>query len=318
MTSQWATVKVTRSSVMDSGLHLSLHDVVNAVERDNSSNTITGDNKLITVNESSTKTDAELKATDAIKKSDSNPFGCLVTRPTADAVIYRTPQWQALLINESDTKHEVFLYSAFYDDRDDVGSDVRAIRILGVATGMEKLLFCQLWSEGFELPIIVAAQVEDNGRGHRIRDRFHGQHMWSCVLHNNAHPATTTPPTHVSLTARPCHQATTLIPVVHEPKTTTYAHEYGVCVPISFWWIDPVPLVEWIEANAMFGVGEINVYNCSISSPVDGVFAHYAAKKLVNVHQMPTPVFDWTWDGVSLGSAVSLNDCMMRNMFRYR
>ena len=258
---------------------------------------------------------AELVGRQASKvdnKSDS--VGCLVTRPERDDIVYRNDVWQVVYSNESvfNRRHEVLLYSTFYDDRDDVGN-VAAVRILGLATGMSSLLYCQLWHIGYTLPVIVVAQVLDNGGGHYIRGRHYGQHMWSCMLHKNI-PA----PSHVSMTFNPCKQSTTLLPVIRTNKTTSYEHEFGVCVPISFWWIDPVPLVEWIEANILLGVGEINIYNCSISSPIEDVFKHYSNTQILKLFQLPPPVNDYSWDGVSVGSAISLNDCMLRNMYRYR
>jgi hypothetical protein len=76
--------------------------------------------------------------------------------------------------------------------------------------------------------------------------------------------------------------------------------------------------VEWVELHRMFGVSEFNIYNGSISSNMSSVFKYYSDRDVLRVFPMPPPINEFSERGAKLGSPASLNDCMMRNWYRYR
>ena len=205
---------------------------------------------------------------------------------------------------------EYMIYSAFYDDRPDVGP-LPMIRLLVVASTTNISLFCQIWYVGESVPYIIATEELRAGRGDKINGTFYSQKTLSCRLTHALYP-----PHAVSLVEKPCDNATILVPITSSPYLSHFPHQFGICVAISFGSIDPVQLVEWVEFHRMFGVTEFNVYNSTLLS--NKALEYYRNLGVLRIFQMQPPVNDFTKKGVKLSSPASLNDCMLRNMYRYQ
>ena len=232
-----------------------------------------------------------------------------IRRPTADDIRTRNKHWQ--LFDLAGEKNELLVYSSFYDNRQDVGF-LPVIRILGVANVKHDTFFCQIWYEDSEVPYIVHLKETATGRGAMFHNVRYGQHLYTCAL-----PSAFPLPSYVSVTTNKCTTSSIYLPVVW-PIRSPWQHEYGVCVPISHGKVNPKIIIEWIEFNRLFGVAEVNIYNGTLSSSMDKVFRYYQREGILKIRQMPPPVDVFSREGSKLGSPASLNDCMLRNMYRYR
>ena len=244
-----------------------------------------------------------LDSLDAIQK---NATLCPKTaRPTA--LQYRNKVWHMY----QNHNQEIHIYSAFFDDRPAIGV-LPYVRLLAVATPTDKPLYCQLWYNGIKNPLVVKIEIKASGRGDKIRGIKYGQYQYSCPL-QYANPV----PTHVSVSIAPCDSTTILVPIQTSTRGT-WSHEFGVCVAIAFGQVPWHELIEWIELTRMQGVSEINIYNGSMHQNMRPLFKYYEDQGLVRLHQMPPPQFDYSKMGAKLSSPASLNDCMLRYMYRYK
>ena len=229
-----------------------------------------------------------------------------IVRPNESQIKYQNGYWQ--MSKEGST--EIYVLSAFYDDRPIVGL-LPVIRAHVVSNVKEKV-YCHVWYSGYDHPYVTTAIVTSTGRGEKIGSIRYKQDLYSCPL-IVSYPL----PSHLSFTTSSCHNSSIYLELT-VPIRSDWQHEFGICVAISFGMI-PIPeFVEWMEINRLLGVSEINIYDGNISSNMSKVFDYYVNKGLLRVYSMPPPVMDFSVKGVKLSSPASLNDCMLRNMYRYR
>jgi len=228
-------------------------------------------------------------------------------RPTK--IRYRHTYWQV----QQDGQEDIVVYSAFYDDRPIVGA-LPWIRILGVRRLSDTPLWCYVWYSQIQSPFVAPAEIIATGANQRVQpDTLYSQNLFSCQLNNSD-----LIPTQVSIANRLCGNSTIFLEVVHNRKSDTWTHNFGICVAISYDYFSPELIVEWMEAYSMFGVTHVNIYNGSIDSRLGKVFDYYRQKGILELHQMPPAVENYNISGVKLSSPASLNDCMMRNMYSHR
>jgi hypothetical protein len=225
-------------------------------------------------------------------------------RPLKSAI--RNGVWHIFANSNSS---EYLIYSAFYDDRPDVGL-LPVIRLLVVASVANISLYCQVWYDSHPLPYVTATEQLHAGRGDKVNGIFYSQKMLTCPLVHSRFP-----PQAVSLTALPCDNASIIVPVIASAQSHTYSHQFGVCVAISFGHVDEVQLIEWVEFHRMFGITEFNIYNSTLTP--NKAFDYYQQLGILRIFAMPPPVNDFSKKGVKLASPASLSDCMLRNMYRY-
>jgi len=72
-----------------------------------------------------------------------------------------------------------------------------------------------------------------------------------------------------------------------------------------------------MEMYQLLGVGEFHIYDSSMVN-MTNIFDYYISRGVLTVHKIPPPVGSDQLNGVKVASAVSLNDCMMSNMYRYQ
>ena len=223
---------------------------------------------------------------------------------------YRTAKHKNVwyTINEDNT--EIYIYSAIFDNRT-AGGNNPFVRILAIGRKIQRL-FCRLWSP--EWSIAVTAKIAVNGAGHKIDGVFFKQYYFSCILPLGFPFA----PTHVSLSTVQCENVSSLIPVILPENPGFFSHQFGICVPITFWYVDPYRIVEWIEMSRFFGVSEINVYACNVSDITLMILTYFQQEGILKLHDVPPARNGRTRDGVKIASPISINDCMWRNMYRYR
>ena len=225
-----------------------------------------------------------------------------------DKISYWNQYWQTW----QDETSAIFLYSAFYDDRVVIGN-LPVVRILAVTLNAPADLFCQIWYDEFDMPFLVKADSVSSGRG----DKFPGYIKYDQFLYSCALPTVLPVPSHVSIATGSCTNSSFYLPITAS-KNSTETKDFGICVAIAFGQIPHSHFVEWMEFHRIFGVDEFNIYNGSISSDMNIVFNPYIEKGILRVFPMPPPINDFSKKGVKLGSPASLNDCMMRNWYRYK
>lgn len=205
----------------------------------------------------------------------------------------------------------VLIFGAYFDARPNIYKET--VRVLGVSTTSNRQsIFCQLWYANQSSPVIVQAVVKDTGRGLGVGGTKYQERLYSCEISQLV-----IAPHSVSLAFSNCENSTTLIPV-HFPSPVK-VHDFGICVVIAYGTLNPVALVDWVEFNLLLGVGEINIYDSKIDDKSRQLFQYYQSKGIVNIHQSAPPIQNnWCKWCQKLAVIPALNDCMYRNMFRYK
>jgi len=221
------------------------------------------------------------------------------------SIKYAHGQWQIV-----DVGRQVYIYSAFYDNRP--GVDWPQVRIIAVAEFYG--LCCLLWYNSQRLPDVAVISVVQVGpkispSGQTALEQV----IFSCRLDPNK----TDTPTSVSLVAAHNFQLSNLLPV-EVPEQPKHVIEFGHCMSILYWKQDPFQLVEWLEAHRMWGVGEVNIYTTATDNVTDSILRWYSATGFVNHRQSPGPLGDYNEYAILLSMSPVINDCMYRNMYRYR
>ena len=225
------------------------------------------------------------------------------------SVQYSHGQWQTV-----DCGRQVYIYSAFYDSRP--GIDWPQVRVIAVAESDVHLygLCCLLWYRSRRSPDVAEISVLPIGPkispgGLTVFEQF----IFSCRLDGNKTDA----PVSVSLVAPHNFRLSNLLPV-QVPERPEHVLEFGHCMSILYWKQDPFRLVEWLEAHRLWGVGEVNVYTTLVDNATDSILKRYADTGFVRYRQSPGPLGDDSEYSILLSMSPVINDCMYRNMYRYR
>ena len=228
-----------------------------------------------------------------------------IKRPTN--ISLRLKYWQVLNI----AGMELIAYSAIFDNRTANGPlPVIQVQVVGTYKGS---VFCHLWYDNLEHPLVSKAVLTRTGRGHIIHGHSYGQYLHTCPL-EHAH----TLPTHISLVVTPCGHSTILLPVeLPVLDRVGLTKDFTVCIPVTFWKPKtPIWLVQFMETMKLLMVKQVYVYNSSLANKYSQVFRHYVRQGFVNLRQVPSPVSGVeNRNKVRLPSAISLNDCMYRSMW---
>ena len=217
---------------------------------------------------------------------------------------------------------DVFVYSAFLDERDnDIDAkdrnrnDTHAVRIMAVLPSPRKrknpTLYCvglltsgQFWS--VQLKVYVT---------HMSQDRTYIPHILSCHLPRELWQ---TPPCSVLISPTSEPRNTSQWIKVHS-SVSTVQHNIEVCVPPLFGDIAHTNLIEFIEVVRLFGADRIHFYNYHVSLSAEKVLRYY--KKLGIVTVLPWKLdsrLTHTNDLHYHGQGLNIQDCLYRNMFSAR
>ena len=206
---------------------------------------------------------------------------------------------------------ELVVFGAYLDDRKSV-SEYGVVRVFTVTSVPDKLnVICQLWYEGSESPTEVASSHENVGRGLKVRAIKYQERMYTCPL-----PKGVSHPVNLSLVFEHCQQSTMLVKIVKPERQQV--HDIGICVAISYGTLDPYRLVEWIELNQILGVGEFNLYDSHLHKTSRQVLDHYEKLGIVKVRPSAPAVPSWCYWCQKLTVIPAFNDCLYRNMYRYK
>ena len=192
-------------------------------------------------------------------------------------------------------------------------SDSALLRIFSVASHTHNAdIYCQVWYSDFKEAVPLKAAVSAIGRGANVNGTEYMEYLYTCKL-----PTSLITPSEVSIAFESCGQATVLLPVVFA-NDTGVVHEFGVCVPVTYWHVSPFRIIEWMELNKLYGVTQVNIYNSSLFNPGLSVFLKYRDQGDLIMQQGSPPVDASGLWAIKLAVLAGLNDCMYRNMYQYR
>ena len=210
---------------------------------------------------------------------------------------------------------EVYLYTAFYDDRDSLGSPP-VVRVISVAERIieERSFFCQIQYDGPNETYIVKGELGAIGVGVWRHGKFFREFVISCPL--LTHPLA---PKYVSLTSENHDRRGNLTALPIEiPEKPSEKKDFISCVSVTFYKVDPYRIVEWMELHRMWGLHKVTIYNNSIDTETARIFQHYHRDGFVDFRQSPNFLSDPGDLSILIQMSPVLNDCMYRNMYRAR
>lgn len=231
-----------------------------------------------------------------------------VVQPLRPKIVRR--YWQMV-----DGDVEIYLYSAYYDDR--LTLKEPCVRIIGVADTGVRNLYCLLWYDTVSAPRAAYVDVKSVGpniRPHPGGPEF-GQYIFSCKA-----PERYGSPDNVSVVSVDRIQPSNVLEIRRpfRPSAPSDVLEFGHCMSVVYWHHDPLGVVEWLELHRMWGVGEVNVYGYELDNATLGVMRFYAKTGFVKLHRVSTVLDDDNEFAVIMNMSPVINDCLYRNLYRYR
>ena len=221
--------------------------------------------------------------------------------------------WQTV-----DRDVDVYLFSAFYDDRPGLLETPMIRTIAVVRNGSDDDLSCLLWFRDNELPEVTNVTILPVGAWFQPQAGVSRAVIMSCAVQTEfGRPALI--PEHVSIVTATQTAPKTLLRV-QVPEKPERPMAFGHCMSVAYWHHDPYRVVEWMELHRMWGVEEVTIYNSSLHPATARVYCHYADKGFVDLRQAPCafPAHPEDEESILLNMSPVLNDCMYRNMYRYR
>ena len=224
--------------------------------------------------------------------------------------------WQR--VNNSAT---VYVFSAFYDDRLRADSSRHPmIRTIAVSRlNARGGLLCLLWFPDTPRPSVTTVDSSTAGAPFNSRS---GEPFRAVILSCAASPASRGIPEHVSIVTSSDDRVPTTLLRVQVPAKPEHPIAFGHCMSVAYGHQDPYRIVEWMELHRMWGVGEVTVYNYSLHEAPSRVYSHYGKKGFVDFRQSPSASNshgdDSDMNEILLDMSPALNDCMYRNLYRYR
>ncbi len=215
--------------------------------------------------------------------------------------------WQVV----NDPNMELYLYTAFYDDRPALDNN-NAIRLLAIGELTNETLFCLLWYRNRESPDVMPVEVTVSGPPFSKRGKTFVSYILSCGVLPQRWP-----PEYVSIMTPETLVPATLVHV-HQPLRSQLKKDLLICVPTAKGDFDPTKLVEWVEYNRLLGVDKIVVYNHSLRAEPARVIKHYSDKQYINYRQYRDPFIDKDNNTFAINHAIVLNDCLYRNVYNFK
>lgn len=259
--------------------------------------------------------------------------------PTLFSTEWRNKHWQ---LADLDVNSKFYLYSAFFDPETDGQT---SIRLLGVyRSRFPAFAWCHVWFSPEAPPLLVKVTNKDYLD---YQSRSSGRQM-PFLLRCPLPPKTTDIPFAVSLTAKPCGEATNLLKVIgsnkrevsayrnkkvpNNPRTLVKGWMPAVCGPALFYYQEDfsVRLVEWLELLRAQGFGQVFLYVTDVHPNITEVLRHYVQEGFVQVtdYNYPPPYVNdpslrrlWTMverKKMFAQENVYFTDCVLRHMHEYR
>lgn len=225
---------------------------------------------------------------------------------------------------------DVFLYSAYYDGRQERRHGGHVVRVLAMKDICAMpTMYCQLWYGDTSLPVIVKAKQQwmwFNCKEPIVPNEYHAI-MYTCPLPRQRGADV---PRYVSIAPLPCMAASNALGVINNRPETK--HEFAVCVKgLNFLDTDiSYKLIEWIEMQRLLGAQKVFFYKYDVTPDMDDVLRYYENAGIVDVTQLSLPgahpnepylrylfVKNNSWQSW-LTEVLLYTDCLYRNINSYR
>lgn len=216
----------------------------------------------------------------------------------------------------STSSFRFYAYSAFYDDRSSLQSDP-VIRIIAISDDFVKFkaiisnfeLFCVLTHLHGTTRVRMEEEPLPCGPGYLLNGGDAMPYVYTC-------PTNGIVPNFLRIeTTNDGPEITSCMPIEY-PLKRRKLKRFAVCVPVSYGNLNPYHLIEWLEIQRMLGVELLSVYDVYLGSEARKVFQHYAENDhFVQIRKLDR-IFSFEHNAHILELAVSLNDCLYRNMYR--
>ena len=220
---------------------------------------------------------------------------------------------------EEHSSVEIFLHSAFYDDREALHQPL--LRILVIAENRLRDIRCLVWFEGNHFAVATKAEKHDISTGFTPGRLHYTNYVISCPVTNavtSSHHSKR--PSHVSVVTTQDYEPRNMLAVEYPKKLEEGDRlEFGHCMSVIYWRHNASRIVEWLELHRMWGVAEFNIYANHLHPSTLKVFEYYSNElNMVNIHRL-TNVLDSSdeW-AILMTMSIALNHCYFRNMFRYK
>ncbi len=206
---------------------------------------------------------------------------------------------------------EGYTYSAFYDDRKSLGT-LPVIRIIAVMENIDNRdIYCLVWYEGRPAPIQLKVHRLAIGAGISRHSKNFKEYVLTCKLNDEDIPD------NVSLIINQGDKPSFIMPV-EVPERPNIKDNFSVCVSVSYWKQDIFRIVEWMEILKLFGVSKVTIYNNSLEAEPSRIFQYYDDLGFIDFRQSHSFVDDPGELTQHMHMSPVINDCMYRNMHRYR
>ncbi|XP_037810587.1 uncharacterized protein LOC119602882 [Lucilia sericata] len=231
-----------------------------------------------------------------------------------------------------------YIFGAYYDNRPTVVENHPVVRVLIMINFISKsneeypLTYCQLWYDGQPRPFITPLKLMHKiwlfGWGHSLE--FNYPHLIACPVpaeHKNRVPKS------ISLVSKPCDKATNNVRVTYNYlRPGEKRKEFAVCVKgVDFPHVDMSHrFVEYIETMRILGAQKIDMYRLQVHPNTTKVLKYYEDTGFLEYRPMSlsTAVSNLpryrhlemykNHHSYNMHEVVSYNDCLYRNMYRYK
>ncbi|KAM7350267.1 uncharacterized protein ACRADG_008882 [Cochliomyia hominivorax] len=233
------------------------------------------------------------------------------------------------------TKEIIFhLYGAYYDERPNTGPLVRVLAMINYQETKFPKIYCQLWFENVNEPIISSLSEYNLiwDRSWRVEMKTFFPYLLSCKLPQNMNISGDPIPKAVNLVEHQCDTAANSLKVVYnKPEYPEKKQQFAVCVKgLEFPYEDQSSrLVEWLEMLKILGVHKVYMYELNIHVNISKVLNYYRENGFVEVRKtslvrgvVGVPDLEhWLIKHFHLNKILNelipYNDCFYRNMYKY-
>ena len=205
---------------------------------------------------------------------------------------------------------EGYVYSAFYDDRKSLGT-FPVVRLIGVAEEFTNNHFQCLLSYPSRPDHVTPLKVGDIGAGVNRHDKLFKEYIFTCHLYHEDIPE------NVSIVKTFGDKPNFIMPVEIAARPLR-RDAFGCCVSVAYWHHNPYQIVEWMEMLRMLGVSKVTVYNNSLEKEAARVFLWYDRQGFVDFRQSHNFIRDPGELSIHMHMSPVINDCMYRNMYRFK
>lgn len=214
-------------------------------------------------------------------------------------------------INSNDKLVKGYVFSAYFDDR-----FTKQIVIISILEGENYDLQCIVWFS-LNSSTLIKANVKSIPEG---SDRRYTASYIICPI------ASSRTPIYVSIIRTVCTSIDNIIPIKPIGKSPSN-RTFSVCVtPLNLNYNNANQLIEMLSINQLMGVSHIYFYNYSTGNATDKIFHEFSRRRFVTVVPWNLPMKVHIWpipDGYVeevkyFGQMAMLNDCLYRNMGRYK